>query len=108
MQYFLRTTCIFLYISSFTLIQCEFPFRNVSLSFQARVDDLVKRLTVQEIIQEMSRGGGGGDGGPVPAIERLEIGPYWWGTECIHGEISGASTSFPQSIGLAAAFRYNV
>ena len=53
----------------------------------------------------MSRGGGGGDGGPVPSIPRLGIGRYWWGTECIHGDASGTSTAFPQSIGLAATFK---
>lgn len=82
----------------------EFPFRNVSLSFETRVEDLVTRLTAFELVDQMSRGGGGGDGSPVLPIERLGISPYWWGTECIHGDAEGNATAFPQSIGLAAAF----
>lgn len=83
----------------------NFPFRNVSLPFEARVEDLVSRLTLTELVTQMSRGGGGGDGGLVPSITRLGIGNYSWGTECIHGDASGNATSFPLSIGLAATFR---
>ena len=39
--------------------------------------------------------------GPAPAISRLDINPYQWGTECLSGDVSaGPATSFPQSIGL--------
>lgn len=84
---------------------CEFPFRNVSLPFDDRVKDLVSRLKISEMIDQMSRGGGSGDGEPVLPIPRLNISKYTWGTECIHGDAYGNSTSFPQSIGLAATFR---
>ncbi|XP_060596940.1 uncharacterized protein LOC132750886 [Ruditapes philippinarum] len=86
--------------------QCvtDFPFRNVSLPIEERLDDLLGRLTVAEILDQMSHGGGGGDGSPVPAIPELGIGTYSWGTECIHGDQSGNATSFPLSIGLAATF----
>lgn len=88
-------------------VECapEFPFRNVSLPIEKRVEDLVSRLTMSELLDQMSRGGGGGDGTPVPAIPRLGIGTYSWGTECIHGDQSGNATSFPLSIGLAATFK---
>jgi beta-glucosidase len=87
--------------------QCvtDFPFRNVSLPIEERLDDLLGRLTVAEILDQMSHGGGGGDGSPVPAIPELGIGTYSWGTECIHGDQSGNATSFPLSIGLAATFK---
>jgi len=84
----------------------DFPFRNVSLPLSERVDDLVSRLTLDEIASQMSRGGGGGDGGPVLPIERLGISSYWWSTECIHGDAKENATAFPQSIGLAAMFKY--
>ncbi|XP_045197551.2 uncharacterized protein LOC123552173 [Mercenaria mercenaria] len=82
----------------------EFPFRNVSLPIETRVEDLVSRLNLSELLGQMSHGGGGGDGSPVPPIPHLGIGKYSWGTECIHGDVSGNSTSFPLSIGLAATF----
>ena len=83
----------------------DFPFRNTSLPLYARVDDLVSRLNLSELVEQMTSGGGGGDGGPVPHIPKLGIGQYWWGTECIHGDASGTSTAFPQSISLAATFK---
>lgn len=82
----------------------EFPFQNVTLPFETRVDDLVSRLSLTELVDQMSHGGGDGDGDPAPAIPRLGINNYTWGTECIHGDAQSNSTSFPLSIGLAAAF----
>ena len=39
--------------------------------------------------------------GPAPAITRLGISPYQWGTECLSGDVkAGPATSFPQSIGM--------
>lgn len=83
----------------------EFPFRNVSLPIEERLENLLGLLTVPDILAQMSHGGGGGDGSPVPPIPELGINKYSWGTECIHGDQSGNSTSFPLSIGLAATFK---
>lgn len=72
------------------------------------MDDLVNRLTLEEIIVQLSKGGGGkqGTSNPSPAIPRLSIGPYQWNTECLRGAVeSGNATSFPQAIGLAATFK---
>ena len=42
--------------------------------------------------------------GPAPAIPRLGIDPYEWGTICDHGDVlSGPATSFPQSLGMVQA-----
>ena len=83
-----------------------FPFRNISLPWSARVDDLVSRLTLADIMYQMAKGGAGMHGGPAPAIPRLGIKPWAWNTECLRGDSSaGEATAFPQSIGLAAAFR---
>ena len=39
--------------------------------------------------------------GPAPAISRLCIKPYQWGTECLSGDVNaGPATSFPQAIGM--------
>ena len=86
--------------------QDDFPFRNTSLPWDKRVADLVQRLTVDEVIEQLSKGGGSIFGGPAPAIPRLGIKPYQWSTECLRGAAGpGNATSFPQSLGLAAAFR---
>jgi beta-glucosidase len=83
-----------------------YPFQNFSLPWATRVDDLVARLTLEEVMVQMSRGGAGPNGGPAPGIPRLGIRPYSWNTECLRGDVqAGNATSFPESIGLAAAFR---
>ncbi|XP_012939088.1 xylan 1,4-beta-xylosidase [Aplysia californica] len=84
----------------------DFPFRNTSLPWDERVDDLVSRLTLQEVMVQMSRGGAGDFGGPAPAIPRLGIGAYNWDTECLRGDAGAVenATGFPQAIGLAATF----
>ncbi|XP_071794783.1 uncharacterized protein [Asterias amurensis] len=85
-----------------------FPFRNTSLSWEERLDDLVSRLEVPDIVLQLTRGGAGPNG-PAPAIARLGIGPCNWNTECIHGDgEAGNATSFPQALGLAATFDVNV
>jgi hypothetical protein len=40
------------------------------------VNDLVSRLTTEEIMFQMAKEGGGKYGGPAPAIARLGISPY--------------------------------
>ena len=87
------------------VLTANYPFRNVSLSWKQRVNDLVSRLTTEEIMYQMAKGGGGNYGGPAPAITRLGIGPYQWDTECLSGDVmAGNATSFPIAIGLAASF----
>lgn len=63
-----------------------YPFQNVSLSWDERVDDLVSRLFIDEIIIQLTYGGYR-DAEPAPAIPRLGIGPYNWNTECLRGEV---------------------
>ena len=41
--------------------------------------------------------------GPAPAISRLGINPYQWGTECLSGDVqAGPATSFPQALGMVS------
>lgn len=79
-----------------------FPFQNYSLPWDDRVDDLVSRLTLDEIVPQTLAV----YGSHTPAIDRLNIKPYVWITECLHGEVSTNTTAFPQSLGLSASFRY--
>ena len=81
----------------------DFPFRDVSRPWAERVDDLVARLTVEELVQQVA--GGDGDGQGSAAIPRLGIGRWQTDVECLHGVVDENATSFPQAIGLAATFR---
>ncbi|MEP6833372.1 MAG: glycoside hydrolase family 3 C-terminal domain-containing protein [Gemmatimonas sp.] len=72
-------------------------FRNEALGFEARAIDIVKRLTLDEKVQQMKD--------VAPAIDRLGIPAYQWWNEALHGVArSGLATVFPQAIGLAASF----
>ncbi|XP_071942033.1 uncharacterized protein [Antedon mediterranea] len=86
----------------------DYPFRNTSLPWKDRVDDLVSRLTLNEIILQMTKGGAYNNG-PAPAIGRLNIDPYSWNTECLRGDAqAGEATAFPEAIGLAATFSTDI
>ncbi|XP_048240339.1 probable beta-D-xylosidase 2 isoform X2 [Haliotis rufescens] len=88
-----------------SLVAGDFPFRNTSLPWADRVNDLVGRLTLDEIKLQISRGGSGPKAGPAPAVPRLGITPYSWNTECLRGDAgAGHATAFPQAIGLGASF----
>jgi len=90
------------------LLLCEFasswmyPFLNTNLSWDARVEDLVSRLSLYEIVEQTSAA----VSLPPPSIARLGIKPYWWDTECLRGYTNRNATAFPDSLGLAASFRY--
>jgi len=73
------------------------PFRDTSLPTATRVQDLISRLTLEEKVSQMLHA--------APAIPRLEIPPYDWWCECLHGVArAGIATVFPQAIGLAATW----
>lgn len=74
-----------------------FPFRDRSLPLEARVADLVGRMTLEEKVAQMFD--------KAPAIERLGVPRYEWWNEALHGIArAGTATVFPQAIGLAASF----
>jgi beta-glucosidase len=79
----------------------DYPFRNPSLSVEQRAADLVARLTLDEKIAQMLN--------KTPAIERLQIPPYDWWNECLHGVgRSGYKvTVYPQAIAMAAGWDVN-
>ena len=86
----------------------SFPFCDQSLATDARVADLVQRLTLQEKITFLVDSAGN--------VSRLGIPTYQWWSEALHGvshvgrggakfteDVPGA-TSFPQPILTAASF----
>lgn len=70
------------------------PYRNTSLSFEERTNDLVSRMTLDEKITMLRYGS--------PAIERLGVPEYNFWNECLHGVARSRATVFPQAIGMAA------
>jgi beta-glucosidase len=73
------------------------PYLDPSLPLDARAEDLVSRMTLEEKIGQMLY--------EAPAIERLGIPEYNWWNECLHGVgRAGIATVFPQAIGLAATW----
>src|SRR3954454_11914589 len=85
-----------------------YPFRDPHLPLQARVDDLVGRLTLDEKISLLHQ--------YQPAIPRLGINLFKAGTEALHGVawsndidnggavVQADSTSFAQPVGLASTW----
>lgn len=72
-------------------------YRNPNAALEARVADLVSRMTLEEKIAQMSNG--------APAIPRLGVPAYNWWNECLHGVArAGRATVFPQAIGMAATW----
>lgn len=78
--------------------QTTYPFQNPSLSFEARVNDLVSRLTLEEKVSQMLNS--------APAIPRLGIPAYDWWNEVLHGvaRTPYRVTVYPQAIAMAATF----
>jgi len=72
-----------------------FPFHDPDLDIEARVADLVQRLTLAEKAKQMLH--------EAPAVPRLGIPAHNYWNECLHGVArAGVATVFPQAIGLAA------
>lgn len=73
-------------------------YKDSGQPIDARVTDLVGRMTLKEKISQMTH--------ECPAIERLGIPAYNWWNECLHGVARTGEkvTVFPQAIGMAATF----
>jgi beta-glucosidase len=75
----------------------EKPWFNSKLGMDARIDALLKEMTLEEKISQTVN--------ESAAIDRLGIPKYDWWSEALHGVArSGKATVFPQAIGLAATF----
>ena len=72
-------------------------FRNPQQPVEARVNDLLHRLTLSEKISLL--------GYRSKEVQRLGIPAYNWWNEALHGVArAGVATVFPQAIGMAATF----
>jgi beta-glucosidase len=73
------------------------PFRDPDRPLAERLDDLLGRLTRQEKRSLLHQ--------HQPAIPRLGLGPFYTGTEALHGLAwRGVATVFPQAIGLGSTW----
>jgi beta-glucosidase len=73
------------------------PFRDGRLPVHERVEDLLRRLTLDERIAMLHQF--------APAVERLGVGAFRTGQEALHGVAwMGAATVFPQAVGLGATW----
>ncbi len=72
-------------------------YQNPTAPLEARVHDLVSRMTLEEKISQLMN--------DSPAIPRLGVPAYNWWNECLHGVArAGRATVFPETIGLAATW----
>jgi beta-glucosidase len=75
----------------------KFPFLDPDIAVDARVEDLISRLTLEEKIGQMLH--------ESRAVERLGVPAYNWWNEACHGVgRNGRATVFPQVIGLGATW----
>ena len=73
------------------------PFRDPHLPFAKRIDDLLRRLTLDEKISFLQQF--------APAVERLGVDAFRTGQEALHGVAwMGPATVFPQAVGLGATW----
>jgi len=78
-------------------LQAQVIYKDISKPLDARVADLVSRLTLKEKVSLL--------GYRSAAIPRLNIPAYNWWNEGLHGVArAGDATIFPQAIGMAATF----
>src|SRR4029079_10853956 len=88
---------LFCLSGNFIFAQNTLPFRNSNLSIDARVTDILKRLTLEEKISLL--------GYQSKPVTRLGIPAYNWWNEALHGVArAGNATVFPQAIAMAASF----
>lgn len=97
----MKTRFCYLLLILFTPViasaQQNIAYKNSKLPIDARVKDLVSRLTLEEKINLL--------GYQSKAVPRLGIPAYNWWNEALHGVArAGEATIFPQAIGMAATF----
>ncbi len=74
----------------------QYPYQDVSLTNEERVENLISLLTPEEKVGLMMN--------KSVSIDRLGIPSYNWWSEACHGVRQDGYTVYPQPIGMAAAF----
>jgi len=88
---------VVLWSASIASAQEQPLWKDPSACLQARVHDLIERMTLEEKVAQLMDS--------APAIPRLGLAQYEYWSEALHGVAnSGQATVFPQAIGLAATF----
>jgi beta-glucosidase len=72
------------------------PYLNPLLPIDQRVDDLISRMTLEEKASQLVN--------QARAIPRLQVPPYDWWSESLHGVAVNGTTEFPEPIALASTF----
>ena len=92
---------LILIILGISTMNAQPEYLNPEVDLESRVNDLINRLTLEEKAAQMLMN--------TPGIPRLNIPPYDYWNEALHGVgRSGKATIFPQAIGLAATFDDNL
>lgn len=93
----LLSIVIFLFISTLYAQNAGTPeYLNPSLPPQQRAADLVRRMTPEEKVTQLTN--------MSRAIPRLNIPFYDWWSEALHGVQRNGTTEFPEPVGLASTF----
>ncbi len=89
--------CFLLVVFTIKAQPPKHDYLNTNLSIEERAKDLVSKMTLEEKVLQMMNSS--------PGIERLNLPPYDWWNEALHGVgRSGVATVFPQAIALGATF----
>ncbi len=100
---YITLVMIFVLVGSAPAQQQNGPpaYLNTSLPIEQRVDDLISRMTLEEKVRQMQH--------TAPEIARLGVPSYDWWSEALHGVArAGYATVFPQAIGMAATWDYDL
>ncbi len=68
-----------------------------TIDWEAQADEIIAKMTLEEKVSQMVNA--------TPGVDRLDILPYDWWNEALHGVArNGRATIFPQAVALAATF----
>jgi beta-glucosidase len=93
----LRSAIVFTFLLAACAAQNKPLYLDPSQPIDARVDDLIKRMTLEQKATQVVN--------QARAIPELQVPGYDWWSEALHGVANaGTATVFPEPIGLAATF----